>query len=435
MRLGRRLPGGRLTASAVLAARRARRPCLGGATAPRRALVDGVETASTIALAGGAAELGARIVDRAPPRAPAPSARLGRTARSPSGRGSSSRSSAASASRRTWSRPPSPTTTSPPSPSARGARWRWSRSTAKAGSSSAWRRLPRASRRSPGRRPSIRSASTSASRARRTRRPGCGWRSRSSSASARSSGAGSSSRARPARASSIPFRSRPRSTSPAATSPPWRSSTPTQRSYRSLKAVPTGIRTYRLLLEAIAARPHAAGARPLRREPRRLDRGRRARRGARACGSERVLLVGPPHGAADLVDEPAAYASRGPVDDRRPPRGSRRELLRPDAPLAAATLASRRAGRPTPASRSGLRWLPGITFLQVLFDVKNGTRSPSSSRRPGHDYRRSCRRSSAAALGTRTVLAGAPPGGRGARAGLGARPGGARARGKRARDG
>ena len=66
VRLGRRLPGGRPAASGVLAL------CgLGGrawaAGRRRAALVDGVETAATIALAGGGAELGARIVDRAPP--------------------------------------------------------------------------------------------------------------------------------------------------------------------------------------------------------------------------------------------------------------------------------------------------------------------------------------------------------------------------------
>ena len=35
-----------------------------------------------------------------------------------------------------------------------------------------------------------------------------------------------------------------------------------------------------------------------------------------------------------------------------------------------------------------MRWLPGITFLQVLFDVKNGTTFPVEFGATGHDYRR-----------------------------------------------
>jgi len=35
-----------------------------------------------------------------------------------------------------------------------------------------------------------------------------------------------------------------------------------------------------------------------------------------------------------------------------------------------------------------MRWLPGITFLQVLFDVKNGTTFPVELGATGHDYRR-----------------------------------------------
>ena len=158
-----------------------------------------------------------------------------------------------------------------------------------------------------------------------------------------------------------------------------------QRSYRSLKAVPTGIRTYRLLLEGIAARSDRA-QRPLRREPGRLDRGRRARRG-RGRTAREVLLVGPPHGAAGVVESL----------ERALPKGRLTVVVHPEDPVAnysGTSLLWRRppwlpARRPPdPRIPRGLHWLPGITFLQVLFDVKNGTAFPVEFTATGHDYRR-----------------------------------------------
>jgi uncharacterized membrane protein len=67
VRLGRRVPGGRPTASAVLAAGAVGGRAWAAGRRRRQALVDGVETASTVVLAGAGAELPARIVDRAPP--------------------------------------------------------------------------------------------------------------------------------------------------------------------------------------------------------------------------------------------------------------------------------------------------------------------------------------------------------------------------------
>ena len=58
------------------------------------------------------------------------------------------------------------------------------------------------------------------------------------------------------------------------------------------------------------------------------------------------------------------------------------------------------AGRsPDPRIPSGVRWLPGITFLQVLFDVKNGTMFSVELGDTGHDYRRELPAFVAGALG------------------------------------
>jgi Alpha/beta-hydrolase family len=159
-----------------------------------------------------------------------------------------------------------------------------------------------------------------------------------------------------------------------------------RRSYRSLKAVPAGILTYRLLLEAILARARrpelvlygeSLGAW--------IGAGALAELGGRDLA--KVLLVGPPDGAAELVEE----LRRGLPSDRLT------VVVHPEDPVAnysGPTLLWRRppwlpAGRPPdPRVPHGMRWLPGITFLQVLFDVKNGTAFPVELGATGHDYRR-----------------------------------------------
>jgi uncharacterized membrane protein len=165
-----------------------------------------------------------------------------------------------------------------------------------------------------------------------------------------------------------------------------------QRSYRSLRAVPSGILTYRLLLEAIAERLRRAST-PAR--PELFVYGESL--GAWiACGAlaehegvhpARVLLVGPPHGATQLVERlrlalpqqllTVVVHPEDPVANYSGPR----LLWRRPAWLPAGRAAAPRIPR-------GVRWLPGITFLQVLFDVKNGTAFPVEFGSTGHDYRR-----------------------------------------------
>jgi uncharacterized membrane protein len=159
-----------------------------------------------------------------------------------------------------------------------------------------------------------------------------------------------------------------------------------QRSYRSLKAVPTGVQTYRLLLEAIAARARAPEL-LLYGESLGAWIGAGALAGPEGVWPARVLLVGPPHGAAELVDD----LRRVLPEDRVT------VVVHPEDPVAnysGPRLLWRRppwlpAGRPPdPRIPRGMRWLPGITFLQVLFDVKNGTIFPVELGTTGHDYRR-----------------------------------------------
>lgn len=159
-----------------------------------------------------------------------------------------------------------------------------------------------------------------------------------------------------------------------------------QRSYRSLKAVPAGIEAYRLLLETIATRARAPEL-VLYGESLGAWIGAGALAGPGDVRPARVLLVGPPHGAASLV-----------ADLRRAlPADRLTVVVHPEDPVANYSglgLLWRRppwlpAARP-PDSRipRGMRWLPGITFLQVLFDVKNGTTFPVELGATGHDYRR-----------------------------------------------
>jgi uncharacterized membrane protein len=168
-----------------------------------------------------------------------------------------------------------------------------------------------------------------------------------------------------------------------------------RRSYRSLRAVPMGIRTYGLLLQGIAERIGADSRSELVLYGESL--GAWIAAGALvelegrpgSVSPARVLLVGPPHGAAALVEH--VTRSVGTADGRLT------IVVHPEDPVAnysGPTLLWRRppwlpAGRrPDPRIPRGLRWLPGITFLQVLFDVKNGTAFPVEFGTTGHDYRR-----------------------------------------------
>lgn len=173
------------------------------------------------------------------------------------------------------------------------------------------------------------------------------------------------------------------------------------RSYRSLKAVPTGIETYRLLLAEIAARPEAPEL-VLYGESLGAWIGAGALAGASGGRPAKVLLVGPPHGASGFVAElrRALPAERLTI------------VVHPEDPVAdytGLTLLWRRpewlpAGRsPDPRIPSGVRWLPGITFLQVLFDVKNGTMFSVELGDTGHDYRRGLPALVAGALGHANV--------------------------------
>jgi uncharacterized membrane protein len=160
-----------------------------------------------------------------------------------------------------------------------------------------------------------------------------------------------------------------------------------RRSYRSLRAVPSGIRTYRLLLRGIAER---SGTGP----PELLVYGESlgawivagALSELEGASPAKVLLVGPPHGASALVENLSARAGGGRLT----------VVVHPEDPVAnysGPTLLWRRpAWLPADRARDpriprGLRWLPGITFLQVLFDVKNGTAFPVEFGTTGHDYR------------------------------------------------
>jgi uncharacterized membrane protein len=159
-----------------------------------------------------------------------------------------------------------------------------------------------------------------------------------------------------------------------------------QRSYRSLKAVPAGIQSYRLLLEAIAGRDRGPEL-LLYGESLGAWIGAGALAGPGGVRSATVLLVGPPHGAADYVEHLRCAL----------PEDRLTVVVHPEDPVAnysGARLLWRRppwlpAGRPPdPRIPRGMRWLPGITFLQVLFDVKNGTTFPVELGATGHDYRR-----------------------------------------------
>jgi uncharacterized membrane protein len=157
------------------------------------------------------------------------------------------------------------------------------------------------------------------------------------------------------------------------------------RSYRSLKAVPTGILAYRLLLEGIlgrAQRPEVV----LYGESLGAWIGAGALTAIGGDGPARALLVGTPDGGAGLVEQLRAML----------PADRLTVVAHPEDPVAnysGPKLLWRRpawlpaAEPPDPRIPTGMRWLPGITFLQVLFDVKNGTAFPVELGSTGHDYR------------------------------------------------
>ena len=158
-----------------------------------------------------------------------------------------------------------------------------------------------------------------------------------------------------------------------------------QRSYRSLKAVPIGIQTYRLLLAAIAERERVPEL-VLYGESLGAWIGTGALAGPEGVRPARALLVGVPDGAAELVED----LRRALPEDRLT------IVVHPEDPVAnysGLRLLWRRpswlpASRPSdPRIPRGMRWLPGITFLQVRFDVKNGTTFQVELGATGHDYR------------------------------------------------
>jgi hypothetical protein len=383
VRLGRRLPGGRLTASGALAA-----AGLGArewaTRRPRRALVDGLETASTIALAGGAAELGARIVDRAPPVLRLlPLAWVGRLI-------VLGTRELLALQRRLGE----------PQDLVKASVTYDYLPTVSAGPESAvtLESLDREGRKflglaTPAARiaevtgttavdpirvyAGLESAPDPAARARlaveELERLGAFERSRILAAC--TTGAGF---VHPVPVEAEEYLSGGDLATVAL-------QYGNQRSYRSLKAVPAGIRTYRLLLEAIAARPHPPEL-VLYGESLGAWIGAGALAEAEGLRPERVLLVGPPHGAAGLVES----LRRTLPEDRLT------VVVHPEDPVANYSGTTLLWRRPPwlPAGRSadsriprGLRWLPGVTFLQVLFDVKNGTAFPVEFAATGHDYR------------------------------------------------
>jgi uncharacterized membrane protein len=384
VRLGRRLPGGRLTASAALAA-----GALGGrawaAGRRRRALVDGVETASTIVLAGAGAELAARFVDRAPPVLRVlPLAWVGRLV--------VLGSTELLALRRRLGEPQdlvkaSVTYDYLPTVSV-GAE-----------SAVALESLDREGRKFLGlATPAAGIEEVTGSAARDPIRVYVG----------RDSAADPEARARLAVAEleRLGAFERRRILVACTTGAGFVHPVPVeveeylckgdvatvavqyenQRSYRSLRSVPTGIRTYRLLLEAIAARQGGPEL-VLYGESLGAWIGAGAVAGSGGVKPARVLLVGPPHFANGLVREL----------ERELPGDRLTVVVHPEDPVAnysGPTLLWRRppwfpTGRPAdPRIPRGLRWLPGITFLQILFDVKNGTAFPVELGATGHDYRR-----------------------------------------------
>jgi uncharacterized membrane protein len=208
-----------------------------------------------------------------------------------------------------------------------------------------------------------------------------------------------------------------------------------KRSHRSLGNIPVARETYRLLLEGLAER---IGALEPAARPEILVYGESlgALIGAEVVAEgglgllreleiSRAALVGLPYlGARRLID---LRRKEGGVPENVGVFGGAEELLRlseeeqarlryvvlthPEDPVANYTgkqLLWRRpfwlprAGR-NPRIPPGVRWLPGITFLHALFDVKNGTAFGVEFEAYAHDYRAEVPAIARVALGHRDV--------------------------------
>jgi uncharacterized membrane protein len=190
-----------------------------------------------------------------------------------------------------------------------------------------------------------------------------------------------------------------------------------ERSFRSLKSVPRARETYRLLLEALHARLVGGDGRP---EIVFYGESLGAWVGAEllaegglelveTLGVERGVLLGIPHGGAYKLVRLRGASARlpeglgvfGTADELEALPAEDRAGLRyvivthPEDPVANYTglqLLWRRPFWLRPGARSpripaAMRWMPGITFLQVLFDVKNGTSFVPVFEPRAHDYR------------------------------------------------
>jgi uncharacterized membrane protein len=190
-----------------------------------------------------------------------------------------------------------------------------------------------------------------------------------------------------------------------------------ERSFRSLKSVPLARETYRLLLEAL--RDRLAGAD----RPEVVFYGESlgawvgaellAEGGldvAAELGVARGVLLGIPHGGAYKLVRlrrrserlPPGVGVFGTADELEALPADQRAELRyvivthPEDPVANYTgvqLLWRRPFWLRPLARRSsriprtMRWMPGITFLQVVFDVKNGTSFVPVFEPRAHDYR------------------------------------------------
>ncbi|HEV3408057.1 MAG TPA: alpha/beta-hydrolase family protein, partial [Gaiellaceae bacterium] len=190
-----------------------------------------------------------------------------------------------------------------------------------------------------------------------------------------------------------------------------------ERSFRSLKSVPRARETYRLLLEALHDRLAADDGRP---EVVFYGESLGAWVGAELLaeggvelaerlGVVRGVLLGIPHGGAYKLVRLRGASARlpeglgvfGTADELEALPPEERSELRyvivthPEDPVANYTglqLVWRRPFWLRPAARSpripaAMRWMPGVTFLQVLFDVKNGTSFVPVFEPHAHDYR------------------------------------------------
>jgi uncharacterized membrane protein len=191
-----------------------------------------------------------------------------------------------------------------------------------------------------------------------------------------------------------------------------------ERSFRSLKSVPLARETYRLLLEALRDRLASADGRS---EIVFYGESLGAWVGAELLaeggldlaaelGVARGVLLGIPHGGAYKLVRmrrrperlPKGVGVFGTADELEALPADQRAELRyvivthPEDPVANYTglqLLWRRPfwlrprARRSPRIPATMRWMPGITFLQVVFDVKNGTSFVPVFEPHAHDYR------------------------------------------------